>query len=193
MDPVSLVMGLAGVMPPVLQWLGHGNAAASADKIIDIARQVSGEPQGEAAVAAVRQNPTLALQLQQEINRHQEVLLQLKSEENVTSLEGEKETTNAVNQTMEAESQSAHWPTYSWRPFIGFCFGITALFSAATVAVCYLGVMFFQADGKVLGALPGLIGAEAGIMATMSPVLGIASWFRGKMQASPDMSSDNRG
>jgi hypothetical protein len=193
MDPVSLVMGLACVVPSVLQWLGHGNAAASAGKIIDITRQVSGETQGEAAVAAVRQNPALALQLQQEINRYQEVLLQLKNEENINSLEAETETTTAVNRTMEAESQSERWPAYSWRPFIGFCFGITALFSAATVAVCYLGVMFFQADGKVLGALPGLIGAEAGIMATMSPVLGIASWFRGKMQVSPDMNSDSRG
>ena len=49
----------------------------------------------------------------------------------------------------------------------------------------------------MLAQLPGMIGAEAGVMATMAPVLGIASWFRGKMQADsnnrPRVPTDNRG
>jgi hypothetical protein len=33
----------------------------------------------------------------------------------------------------------------------------------------------------------------AGIIAVVSPILGIASWYRGKMQADPSIPTNNRG
>jgi hypothetical protein len=38
-----------------------------------------------------------------------------------------------------------------------------------------------------------MLGAEAAVMTTMAAPLGIASWFRGKMQSDPRVLSDNRG
>ncbi|MGF6781128.1 hypothetical protein [Paraburkholderia sp. GAS334] len=53
--------------------------------------------------------------------------------------------------------------------------------------------MFARVDPMVLSYLPGMLGAEAAVMGTMAPVLGIASYFRGKMQANPAIPTDNRG
>jgi hypothetical protein len=53
--------------------------------------------------------------------------------------------------------------------------------------------MFFGVKPDVLGQLPALIGSEAAVMATMAPVLGIASYFRGKMQADPNIPTNNIG
>lgn len=86
-----------------------------------------------------------------------------------------------------------HWPTYGWRPAIGFSFALLALVGGLTAASAYIGVMFFGAKAEVLSYLPALLGAEAAIMATMAPVLGVASWFRGKMQADPAIQTNNRG
>jgi hypothetical protein len=90
-----------------------------------------------------------------------------------------------LNALAQLEARVESWPTYGWRPFIGFAFGLMGIVSGLTVAVCYIGVVFFNANATVLGTLPQMIGSEAAIMATMAPVLGIASWFRGKMQADP--------
>lgn len=75
-----------------------------------------------------------------------------------------------VNKTMQAESAAEHWPTYSWRPFIGFTFG------------AYINSMWilplFHMQPVVMD--PGLVLAIGGI-------LGVASYFRGKAQADPDV------
>jgi len=73
------------------------------------------------------------------------------------------------------------------------CFGLIGLLAGLTVAGAYIGVMAFHANPTVLGQLPGMLGSEAAVIATMAPVLGIASFFRGKMQADPRVPSDNRG
>jgi len=69
----------------------------------------------------------------------------------------------SVNKTMQAESKSEHWMQWSWRPFIGFIFGIT-----------FMGVYFALPLLKL--ASPS-IPSEAWMM--MGAVLGVASWHRG--------------
>lgn len=98
-----------------------------------------------------------------------------------------------VNKTMQAESASEHWPTYIWRPYIGGCFGTLGLMSGGTVFVAYIGVMFFKVDAQVLSYLPAMLASIAAVMATMAPILGIASWFRGRMQADPSVPTVNKG
>jgi hypothetical protein len=83
----------------------------------------------------------------------------------------------AVNATMQAEAKSDHWPTYTWRPFVGFVFG-----------VMFLGVYFVLPLMKL--PVP-TVPTEAWF--AIGGVLGVASYFRGKAQADPAVPTDNRG
>ncbi|MFO0253092.1 MAG: 3TM-type holin [Betaproteobacteria bacterium] len=97
-----------------------------------------------------------------------------------------------VNKTMQAEAASEHWPTYSWRPAIGYAVALAVVLSVLTVFLAYGAVILYgRAEG--LQHLPGILAAVAGIIGVVSPILGIASWFRGRMQADPNIPTINRG
>jgi hypothetical protein len=83
----------------------------------------------------------------------------------------------AVNATMQAETRAEHWPSYSWRPFVGFVFG-----------AMMLGVYFVLPLARV--PVP-VVPTEAWL--ALGAVLGVASWYRGKAQADPNNSMLNRG
>lgn len=97
-----------------------------------------------------------------------------------------------VNTTMQAEAGSEHWPTYSWRPAIGFAVALAVVLSVLTVFLAY-GAAIVANRQEGLQHLPGILAAVAGIIAVVSPILGIASWFRGKAQADPNVPTVNRG
>lgn len=82
-----------------------------------------------------------------------------------------------INKTMQVEAVSEHWPSYSWRPFIGFIFGVT-----------FFGVYFVLPLAKM--PVP-LIPSEAWL--SIGGILGVASWFRGKAQADPGNPLQNKG
>lgn len=95
--------------------------------------------------------------------------------------------TEAVNKTMQAEAASEHWPTYSWRPAIGFAVAFNLISSSVVVFIAYM----FKPE--LVAQIPNMLTAQAGLNAVALPVLGIASYFRGKMQASPDVATINKG
>ncbi|ATP28799.1 hypothetical protein [Chromobacterium violaceum] len=74
---------------------------------------------GKDALNAVRNNPTLAFQLQQEIDSNKVPLAQISQATALAEIWADTTDTVAVNATMQAEARAEHWPTYSWRPFIG--------------------------------------------------------------------------
>lgn len=82
-----------------------------------------------------------------------------------------------INKTMQTEASAEHWPSYSWRPFCGFVFGSM-----------FLGVYFVLPLAHI--PVP-VVPVEA--WASMGAVLGVASWFRGKAQADPNNSAQNKG
>jgi len=98
-----------------------------------------------------------------------------------------------VAKTMQAESASEHWPTYSWRPAIGFAVALNVLMTSGTVALAYMLVIFLAKDPAVLSYLPAMVGAMAALVGVVAPILGIASWFRGKAQADPAIATSNKG
>lgn len=81
-----------------------------------------------------------------------------------------------VNKTMQVEAAAEHWPTYSWRPFIGFMFG-------AYVASMWVLPLF--------GRTPVALSAD--LTLSIGGILGVASFFRGKMQADPMVITNNKG
>ncbi len=97
-----------------------------------------------------------------------------------------------VNTTMQAEAASEHWPSYSWRPAIGFAVALAVVLSVLTVFLAY-GAAIIVGKPEGLQHLPGILAAVAGIIGVVSPILGIASWFRGRMQADPNVPTVNRG
>jgi hypothetical protein len=98
-----------------------------------------------------------------------------------------------VNTTMQAESASEHWPSYSWRPAIGFAVAVNVVMTAITVASAYWMVIFWDKSPELLNYLPAMLGAMAALIGVVSPILGIASWFRGKAQADPNVLTSNKG
>lgn len=183
MDPITIAMGLAQFVPQIAKWVtGSDKAGEVAQKAIDIAKSVTGAQTGDEAVKALQANPDLVLQYRKAV-LDQEVSFQALAVQNAGD----------INKTMQAEAASEHWPSYSWRPAIGFSFALLAIIGGLTSAIAYIGVMFFAVKPDVLSYLPAMLGAEAAIMATMAPVLGVASWFRGKMQADPSIPTVNRG
>lgn len=98
-----------------------------------------------------------------------------------------------INKTMQAEAASEHWPTYSWRPSIGFAIAINVVLTTLTVMIAYVGVMFFGTKSDVLSYIPAMIGAMAALLAAPSGIVGVASYFRGKMQADPTATVGGKG
>lgn len=98
-----------------------------------------------------------------------------------------------INKTMQAEAAAEHWPSYSWRPSIGFAIAINVVLTTLTVFVAYAAVMLGKGDPKVLAYLPEMIAAMAALLAAPSGIVGVASYFRGKMQANPEITTVNKG
>ena len=98
----------------------------------------------------------------------------------------------AVNATMRAEAASEHWPTYAWRPFIGFVFGITFMFVAGLC--CYLAYLAVV-DGHVnaMATIPAIVTSFTALFGIPGAILGVSAFFRGKMQADPTIPTTNRG
>jgi len=183
MDPITIAMGLAQFVPQIAKWVtGSDKAEQVAQKAIDIAQAVTGATSGDEAVKALQSDPSLVLQYRKAV-LDQEIQFQSLAVQNAAD----------INKTMQSETAAEHWPTYAWRPAIGFSFAILALVGGFTSAVAYIGVMFFNVKPEVLSYIPAMLGSEAAIMATMAPVLGVASWFRGQMQANPAIKTVNRG
>jgi hypothetical protein len=172
MDPITIALGLSQFVPKIVKWIAGDKAGTVAQKVIDVAQQVTGKPTGDQALAALQADPSLVLQYQKAI-LEQEVTFEQLAVQNAAD----------INKTMQTEAASEHWPTYSWRP---------VMLSVVTVFIAY-GAVIFKGNDKGLAQLPGILAAVAGIIAVVSPILGIASWYRGKMQADPSIPTNNRG
>lgn len=183
MDPITIAMGLAQFAPQLIKWLsGSDKAEQVAQKALDIAQVVTGK-QGPDALEAIKADPNLALQYRLAV-LGQELEFEKLAVQNAAD----------VNKTMQAESASEHWPTYSWRPFIGFAVGFNTIAAGVLVLIVFGPVMFGSAPAaQAISYLPSALGALAAVNATVLPILGIASWFRGKMQADPTVPTVNRG
>jgi hypothetical protein len=176
-------MGLAQFVPQLVKWIsGSDKAEQVAQKAIDIAQSVTGQQSGDAALKSLQDNPDLVIKYRQAI-LEQELEFQKLAIQNASD----------INKTMQSEAGAEHWPTYSWRPAIGFAVAINLTVSVVVVAIAYIGVMFFQTKTETLSYLPAMLGSMAALIGVASPILGIASWFRGKMQADPKINTDNKG
>lgn len=177
MDPVSIAFALAQFAPAALKWMaGSDKAADVASKVIDIATAVTGKPDGQAALEELKVNPAAVLEFRKAV-LDQEVELEKLAKGNA----------DAINATMQAEAGAEHWPSYGWRPAIGFSVAYNIVFTTTVVGIAFTGVILFARDPKLLEHIPAMIFAMTGLIGMAMPVLGIASWFRGKAAADPSI------
>lgn len=63
MDPVTIAFGLAQYAPSIIKWLsGSEKAEEAAQKVIDVARVVTGKDDAGEAVEAIRADPAVLMQ-----------------------------------------------------------------------------------------------------------------------------------
>lgn len=182
MPLIPIAMALAQFAPMIAGWLGGSKAEDVASKVVGVAQAVTGQSAPDAALAAIQADPNLAMQFQKAVLEQQSHLAEVAADLQKAELAADVANTAAVNQTMQAEAKADHWPTYAWRPFVGFCFGFA-----------WIGAYFIIPILR--GWWPAIsqpsIPPEAWI--AIGGILGVASFFRGKMQADPSAKTDNRG
>lgn len=171
----SDIAGIVGSAAPILGTLVGGPAGGAIGAMIASGLGVGNTP--DDVKAALATNPDAAVKLAQIEKDRQVELQQLVMQSEQNRLAADTASIVAVNTTMQAEAKSDHWPTYTWRPFCGFVFG-----------VMFLGVYFVLPLAKL--PVP-TVPFEA--WASMGGILGVASFFRGKAQADPSVSTDSRG
>lgn len=75
---------------------------------------------------------------------------------------------NESTDNKETKNEDEHWPTYTWRPFLGFCLG-------SYIVSLWLLPLF--------GKQPILLSSD--LVLVIGGILGVASYWRGKAQADP--------
>lgn len=188
----SSIAETVGKAAPQVGALLGGPAGAAVGGMIAAVLGVENRP--DAIATELKSNPEALLKIKQMESDERVKLAQLKADAEKAALEAETSVTTEVNKTIQAEAAAEHWPTYTWRPFIGFIFGINLLIAGLTTAAIYIAVMFGNGTAAAaLSTLPAMIGALGAVNGAALPILGIASWFRGRMQADPSIPTINRG
>ena len=164
-----------GKFAPLVGTAIGGPAGAGIGAIVASALGVGNTP--DEVSQALTINPDAAVKIKQIEATRQVDLQTLVVQAEANRIAADTAAIQAVNATMQAEAKSDHWPTYTWRPFVGFVFGIM-----------FLGVYFVL---PLLKMPVPTVPTEAWF--AIGGVLGVASWFRGKAQADPAIPTDNRG
>lgn len=174
------IQGDIAAAAPMLGTLVGGPAGAAIGSLVATAL---GTPNDPAAVQAeLKANPDAAVKLRQIESDQATRLQELTVTAENNRLVADTAAIASVNTTMQTEAKSDHWPTYTWRPFVGFCFGF-----AWIGAYVLLPVLKGYIPGLVMPVIP----SEAWL--SIGGILGVASWFRGKAQADPRVATDGRG
>jgi roadblock/LC7 domain-containing protein len=181
-----------GKYAPLVGTLLGGPAGATVGAMVASALGTEATP--SAVSQALQTNPEAAVKLAQIESDERVKLQELATEQAKSEMAAAVATASDVNKTMQSEAASEHWPTYTWRPAIGFAVAFNTISAAILVLAVYGAVVFGAPQGTVaMGSLPMVLGALAAISATVMPILGIASYFRGKAQADPSIPTNNRG
>lgn len=182
------IAGVVGKAAPLLGTLLAGPTGATVGGIVASALGTSASP---AEVAQALGDPAAVVKLRELELAQQAKLQELAADQAKAELAAVVQAAGDVNATMRAEAAAEHWPTYTWRPAIGFAVALAIVLAVVSVFFAY-GAAFYGRP-ELLAQLPSVLAAVAGIIGVASPILGIASWFRGRMQADPSIPTINRG
>jgi hypothetical protein len=159
-------MAAKAFAPQLIGSLMGDKAESVAGDVLKIATRLTGVADPKKAVEAIQADPQLVMQYKESLMDYQLAVAQ-----------EETKRLTVVNQTMQAESKSEHWPQYSWRPFNGFMFAITLFMNYGFPPIANMFIAVFG-DTTTEHLVPGSI-PEFVFMAWAS-VLGVATYHRGR-------------
>lgn len=84
-----------------------------------------------------------------------------------------------------------HWSQRTWRPALAFAVSFYILSLGGILLVSYTAAALTGTRVELLKELPGLITASAAFMAVITPVIGVAAWWRGKQKLEKPDESGN--
>ena len=164
MDPITAGLALAKLVPGLVGLFKGDDDAPIAEKVIGIAKAITGLDEPEDMLATLTKDPALLVQFQAQAS-------QLAIEE----LRAETESLKAINETMRAEYASGDKFKSWWRPAFGWSATVTwGIQSIAIVAaICY--AVFARPDkaGDIINAVAALVGALGVQWSVALMVLGV--------------------
>ena len=171
---IPLAAALAPVIPEVIDWIAGDDAGKKAEKIIDVAKSVTGLTDPEQAVKAINQDSSLAFKFQEAMES-----LRLEfAREDTKRLE-------TVNATMRTESQSGDPVQRWWRPFWGYATG--AAFFIQLAGMIGIGawavIRHPESAAQIIAALATLASALMTTWGIALAVLGVSVLKRSQDKA----------
>lgn len=171
----AAIWGLAEFVPDIVKWVtGDDKDEAIANKVIDVAKSITGAETPDQALSAIQSDPSMALE-------YKKALLADAHVKDKLELERYKEDTKRlqiVNSTMQKEGESENWWTSGWRPFIGFITGIAFLGT-----VIMVGIIAYQAiesnNISSINMIPSLVFNMTTLFSIPGAILGISAHHRG--------------
>jgi len=158
MDPVSIVMGLAQFVPALVRWAKGDKAGAVADKALAVAQAVTGQPDAPSAIDALKKDPALALQFQQQANQ----LV-------IAELDAENKQLESINVTMRTEATSGDKYVARWRPTYGYAVTFTW-----TLQMIVFSFILVYAVVAVPANATAIISAVVAMISAFSVMWGVA-------------------
>lgn len=114
MTAIAAARALSDFIPGLARLLGGERAGEVAEKVIDTAKQITGQPDPAAAAEAIRANGELQVKLQQALAP---VL--------ISAYEAATHQLETVNETMRRELASEDKYVKRWRPTLGYAVTLT--------------------------------------------------------------------
>jgi hypothetical protein len=180
MDWKSILGGVAPTLATALSVVGGPAGMVAGAALRAVSGAVLGHDQGttDQVTQAIQAglSPDAIAALQKADNDFKVQMAQISAATEQASIKAGSEAISDVNTTMQAEAKADHWPSYTWRPFIGFTFGFYII-SLFVLPLFHVQPVSLSTD----------------LTLTIGAVLGVASFFRGKAQADPRINSDSRG
>lgn len=162
--PIPLIMAAAQLVPDVIRMFKGDKQADVAEKVVDVAKVLTGNDDAAAALEAVKANPELLVQLQAQMKDIAIVQLQAEVAEQAQ-----------VNETMRAELTSDSLFKSGWRPAFGWSMSFLFSLFVAIMLIVPLYWVFKKPDNaaEVIRLTIDVINAMMMIWVAAFTVLGV--------------------
>jgi len=164
MDPITLALGAAKLIPGLIRLFKGPSAENVANQVLDVAKQVTGHPDPETAMQQIESDPNLKLKF-----------IELMSPIIEKELEEDTKRLQTVNDTMRVEYQTQGLWKSGWRPWFGWVAGTTwGIQAIAFVVICIYAIVNDPANAyKTIDSMSQLAGAMTMVWAIALSVLGV--------------------